>query len=802
MMLFSVMSASRPLQKAYKLVGKKLEHDAYPMVKNFTSASQEVKNLKDLFGVVKAAADTGACLLKGKLHRDLKNESRAGATSSSDATEWVCLDIDGIGATDIDSFLKLIGLDDIQYVLQWSSSQGLTDNLLHAHVFMLLDTPRAPAELKLWLMGLNFMLPETSFKLTRTNCALHWPLDITVGQNDKLLYVAPPKLGAGITDPFAGKDRISLVADKWHKKTHIAFPSLQHRAVYETRAKELLSKFRDAAGMPKNKKLALNTSGAVEYLANPDHATVTSIKHERGFVYFNLNGGDSWGYFHPEGHPQYISNFKGEPKYKTSELLPEYWASAQMEADKLSVDASSDERKYFVFRDKRKQRFYEAVYDPKPKALGVSKFDLQPVNNEKAARDFLEEHHVQAPTTIPECETIWDPHMPAETIIKDRAAGYLLNTYFDTPAFAKAKKMAPGSCSLKDFSNIADLISWVIGGDADLYDDMINWLSDIAHSFMPTQAAWLLHGTQGTGKGQFYEHILKGLFGSACVSIGMNDLESAFNSFIEAGTVLVFLDEVDLSSKQTEASCVRKMKRYITESSIRVNRKYEQEHFVHSRMNFILASNELDAWLINNNDRRYHIGVQQEKPWYDRDRAKIAPVLDKIDKELPAFTRYLLDYPCDHSRAGTPRETDAKKLMQDLSDSSARQLSIAIQTGDLAYLVDLLPDNVNGLSPLQATSAAPFLAIMKQIIGAPGSKPAVGISRDECMAVFDYCDSGKTIKMGRTRFTQYVKRLGMTMYPKAVKRGDHYVCGNRVKWRYDPQELTEWQKQVKAGWLG
>jgi hypothetical protein len=42
------------------------------------------------------------------------------------------------------------------------------------------------------------------------------------------------------------------------------------------------------------------------------------MKMERGFVYFNLNGGDSWAYYHPIDNPTFIRNFKGEPMYRTA----------------------------------------------------------------------------------------------------------------------------------------------------------------------------------------------------------------------------------------------------------------------------------------------------------------------------------------------------------------------------------------------------------------------------------------------------------------------------------------------------
>jgi hypothetical protein len=59
--------------------------------------------------------------------------------------------------------------------------------------------------------------------------------------------------------------------------------------------------------------------------ANPEPATVTGVRRARGFVYLNLNGGDSWGYYFPESNAEIVRSFKGDPPVRLSDIAPGLW---------------------------------------------------------------------------------------------------------------------------------------------------------------------------------------------------------------------------------------------------------------------------------------------------------------------------------------------------------------------------------------------------------------------------------------------------------------------------------------------
>jgi hypothetical protein len=88
-------------------------------------------------------------------------------------------------------------------------------------------------------------------------------------------------------------------------------------------------------------------------MLKPDSAVITEMKAERGFVYFNLNGGDSWAYYHPESNPDYIYNFKGEPSYllknKVSIIIDGAFALRSQRKQLIDV-AKKQSVKYYILQ--------------------------------------------------------------------------------------------------------------------------------------------------------------------------------------------------------------------------------------------------------------------------------------------------------------------------------------------------------------------------------------------------------------------------------------------------------------------
>ncbi len=212
-----------PLTKTFT-VGKDggITTKSYPMVKNLTSYSEQIDSMNDFYDAIVRHTEKGHCLLKGKLDRPLINESRAGHTDAHTETLWVVLDNDHLHNLSPQQLMDLIGLD-VDYVVQYSASAGIISGKNGYHIFFRLKTAASPEQLKLLLKHWNLNIPEIRkhISLSRTKQALLWPLDITVCQNDKLIFIAPPNCGPGITSVLtqpritfvSGASRSALIGD-------------------------------------------------------------------------------------------------------------------------------------------------------------------------------------------------------------------------------------------------------------------------------------------------------------------------------------------------------------------------------------------------------------------------------------------------------------------------------------------------------------------------------------------------------------------------------------------------------------
>ena len=92
-MEITFLKASMPLQKKFDEAGK----HSYPQAHKFTSIPfPDIATIQDFHYCVQTQAEQGHCLLKGKLTKELNNESRAGSTDRDEYTQWICLDADGL----------------------------------------------------------------------------------------------------------------------------------------------------------------------------------------------------------------------------------------------------------------------------------------------------------------------------------------------------------------------------------------------------------------------------------------------------------------------------------------------------------------------------------------------------------------------------------------------------------------------------------------------------------------------------------------------------------------------------------
>lgn len=767
--------ADRPITKRLELTAKnEIKKTSYPLIADFTSKEYPNSNLHDLYNLLTIHAEAGDVLLKGVLTRPLVRESRAGSTDRDTPTDWICLDLDGVtGYTTVDDFLKSISCHDVSYILQWSSSMGVGEATgLRCHIFMELERETSPALLKQWLIGLNLNTQTLAnqLDLTKTYNALTWPLDITTCQNDKLLFIADPEL-VNLPDPLAGEPRIQL-----HERRHSTLSLPQHvlpkealRTITEAKIAELRAKYH----LPKRKKIKYSYTAGVEVMDKPDAVTITGMKQERGYVYFNFNGGDSWGYYHPEEDPRFIHNFKGEPVYRTEELLPDYWSELQHKADACTPDKAG--MVYLAFREFRTGNYYNGIYD-----TATGELNLAMAKNTTQLDHFMKQNGQPSQKTITDWELTFDPH--DEQIVdaeKKKVNIYKPSVYMNKRTTLPPCTSLPPVCK--------KVIHHVLGGDLETVDHFINWLACIVQYKTCTGTAWVLQGTQGTGKGVLFHQIIAPMMGEQnVVAKRMEELESEFTGYME-NKFVVFIDEMEKGGSLYHSKVTAKLKNLIVEPYISVRKMYTPAYMAPNFANMIFASNKTDPVEVMPDDRRFNVGA------YQKQKIQITTEeIEEIGNEIPFLTSYLLNYQCSATRGRTPLVNEARTALIDISRSSIDVTADALVRGDFVALWELLPDKkpVLGITPM-AANYEQFRALLIDLLTTPRS----AISRDELFIIFDWCVGNMPKSPGK--LTALLKHHELIIVPTWCQ--GRAVRGVNISWVIDETWRIERLREIAEG---
>lgn len=750
------LEAATLLTKSFTHTTQGIEKTPYPFTWEFTSHIKSVLTLQVFEQELRTHAARGHCLLKGLIGKPLVKESRAGSTNTTDLTEWICLDFDDVpGLASIGDAMKLLGLDHVSHLVQYSASAGIENQNLRAHVFLLLDKPTSAPLLKQWLIHLNHSISvlRDAMTLTKTNNAIRWPLDISACQNDKLLYIAPPVL-TSIADPFRGKQRITLVKRKVERLSITGtFSAEKNKELTHKRIAEL----RDAQGLPK-RKFTYKLHGSVEILAKPDAATITEMKEERGFVYFNLNGGDSWAYYHPQNNPDFIFNFKGEPAYLTKELLPEYWEELTQNAGRPNPSGVT----FLAFCDRSTSTYWRGSYDAQADHLELFK-----ATTETQVRHFAKQHGLPLGDFIPEWDLVFNP----KDSIRVDWQHQVINTFAPTQYMKNLGRKQPKAIP----STIFRVIDHALGNDPDIFEHFINWLAFIAQEREMTGTAWVLHGCEGTGKGIIATKMLRPLFGQEQVSIRrMEELNEHYNAFMR-NSLIVVMDEVQTSALGNEGAVMAKLRSFITDTPVPIREMRAVATACPNFSNWIFNSNKPDPVSIPKGDRRFNVAK------YQTQRLVISPQeVDGIEKELQTFFDYLIFYPCDHAKARQVLDTADRQTMISISESSVDAVSSALLEGRFDFLIDQLPASTQYLDDFQTRSKLEnFKHTLRALIQRTDAKSRkCNISREELRVIFEYVSG--SMPTTPNKFTSLLKHHRIHITKVWI---DRTTAGIQVLWQ-------------------
>lgn len=777
-MLLTFLEADVPLSKSYALDSAgRLSKTSYPHAWQFTSHAVEVEGLAGMAEAMIHHADLGHCLLKGNTLRQLIAESRAGSTDSNLPTLWGCADLDRLpGLRAPGELLDALEIGDPSFVCQFSSAFGIeTDRGLTAHLMLLFKEPQLPSALKLWLMWKNLTVPmlRAQLQLTKTNTALSWPLDITTCQNDKLLYIAPPQLGPGIEAPDVPRiefvERSAQFMDLGLSRMP---PAAQIKQLMETRINEL----REEAGLGARKfAYKVDKTTGIEVMSKADAATMTGLKRDRGFVYFNLNNGDSWGYYHPEERPEVIRNFKGEPDYLTSELLPDYWATVQRERKDTAyaeathrkeaiedIQQGTGDKRILVFRDFETGTYWNGEWDGEELVIAQAKSETQ-------IQHWLKAKGLPEIDFIPIWNLVFDPHSDVRVDFAKRRVNMWAPTPFMRPLDAKPTGAF--------FPVISKLIEHAVG-TGKTATHFLNWLAFAFQYRKPALTAWVLHGVQGTGKGLLVYKVLAPLFGMRHVVIKrMEELEDQFNGYLESALIVV-VDEAQISDSKKSRMIMANLKNQITEPMLSVRKMRTESRLVPNYTCWLFLSNMPDPVMIDASDRRFNVGTFQREMLTITDEE-----IAFIDLELPVFAAYLQHYPVDQVAVRTVMQSEERDRIIATSRTSAELVAEALTKGMLDVFWEELPSGATDLLPIyQQMLITEYTNIVHAALNGK-----TRFSRDELRVLFEYLcgDMPRT----PTKFTQLLRHRNIHLKMMRIE-GKPPVRGLEVEWHVDEEWLA------------
>ena len=812
-----------PLSKHYsKVSGFK----PYPHVKAVTShkynLSVDADGLQTFENLIREHGAKGHCLLKGNLKRDLVDESRAGQTNRAELTNLLVLDIDGIrlpkavntgdklSSTDV-TFLANqivaelpIELRDISYVAQASARLGLKGDKISMHIFMLLSVAMPAKSVKLWLQDCNFESDVFSeqMELSVNGQSLKYPLDTSVADNSKIIFVSPPSFESTRLDPFDSDDDRIVKVDRGQPTLDLAslMSDISPQRCHE-KAQKHKDTLRDAAGFSKRQtkiRVATIDNQTEEVLSNPDKMAI-AIVDETSFPYIrcNINGGDSGAYYFNMSKPTYMYNFKDEPLFEIEKADKDFYVSI-FERYEERLEEVGHAIKPIVLRDYSTDTFFNGVYDPNTKQF-TKEYPLTPVSKMNI-EDFFMNHGKVPPDFIPDGRVIFDPTSNEEAINFNKVP-YYVNTYQrsdyvrnaqtpQTPLEIGHGQRIQDTCPL-----IHTIIYHILGNGDEEYERFINWLAYIYQTRKKTGVSWVLTGTQGTGKGIFYSKILRGLFGTPHVPMKfLQSMEEQFNLYMRDSLFLV-VDEFHMASASSSAGKMAdKLKNQITEPTITIRGMRSNQVEVESYTNYLFLTNRVDAVNIETGDRRYNIAPKQEEKLLDKFPG-IAKQLDsgKLEKELYEFAGLMQTYKVDAHLAKTAINNLAKEQMRNVSMSVFEEFCQALKEGKLSYFTDIL--DINTATVLHSNEIEAAQRLVKSWI-ATATDPFAVIPMEHLRTVF-HVQTEQNPRLSQREFTKRMSRNGIETErkrPFGSGKETNQIRGVVTTWQSNDLELKRLQE--------
>ena len=772
-MQLTFLQAAVPLTKKYiKRTDGGYDKTSYPLVSKVTSHTEEVTTLDDFAAALRIHGEKSHCLHTGSVRVPLVEESRKGAHDKDEKREWIVLDLDGI---DYPSVEKLVNdlpsqFHDVSYIAQHSPSSGLKPGL-NMHLFFLLDRPEDMNIVSDTIRHLNFGTEQLRNKVTLTtsNKILSLPLDWVANKNGRVVYISPPEC-IGFDDPVT--ERIEVVKKTYDKLRYNFYAVTPDEMKTQNRA--LIDELRAAQGLPKlrGEIYTMGKHGEILRRRHTDRGRIHDVEADSDTIMrCNIDGGDSHAYFYYTKYPKLIRNHKGEPAIHMEAFDPDYYEKVAMPAARALWEKDNQP---YVFRNYHDDKYYVGI------RVGET-VTQQPavIGSEAKIEDFYLQHGgLGVPDPIESWSKEFNPTLGSQWNPDDK----IFNTWRQSDYMKNAvyRSLPP--------TVITKVITHALGG-AEEYNHFINWLAYIYQKRTKSGTAWVLHGTQGTGKGLLVDQVLRPIFGKEyVVKQQARNLKAEFNAWMEEA-IIVNLDEFDLDDAGNDKGGVKQaLKMWITDDYIPLRAMRTDSRQVVNYANFILTTNAKSAMSIDEGDRRFNFGVQQNT------RLDITPEeVEGIKFELQEFANYLSAYDVNAMQAHTCLNNEAKQQAMALSKNSVVEFADAIMNGDLQYFVDGSHEH---LSQHEASLMGYYKdALSNWINDVKNDRESYIPASDMILAYKVICSTNKDLKL--VTFKSAMRHKGNPAKRLRTPDGKR-VDGWKIKWDIDEETLRNIGGHLKA----
>jgi hypothetical protein len=769
-----------PLCKIFTQVGDQIEKQSYPNVFEVNSFSLPVTTPAEMHMALVANANRGHCLLKGPLKKQLRGESRAGQTHLTAETQYLCLDIDGLnGVNSPEDFVTRVlpaEFQSVSYVAQLSSSAGMGAlDGFHGHLFFMLSQPITPDMAKAWIKQLNLdnELLNKNLELSRNNIVLKWKLDVSVNQNDKLIYIADPVCN-GFEDPLAG-NRIRLVAKD--RNTVQLNTSTLNAGQQAEREMAKINELRKELGLPK-KQAKYREAGGVSYLVNPDPMVMCAQPFtQRGFTYTPINPDNLTKYWHPIDDPTFIFSFGGEPPMLTADVFPEYWAGVKSQARTRARTAptsfeTGEENQpltTLLFRSYEHDAYFEAHWNEHEIKT------MYALGSKDKVMDRYKELDQAPPEFIPSWHLAYDPQ-------NDQVA----NTTTRTLNRFRKSEFMQSAAKLHEVPDVPPTINWILqsafAADAESIEHFLNWLAVKFQTRKKCGTAWVLQGTFGTGKGILYHQIIKPLMGDENATMrNVEHIIEQFNGYLET-SLIVAVDEIVMNDHSAATSqALEKIKSWITEPTITIREMRRNQREAKSYCDFIFFSNDPAPIRISSGDRRFNVSPRQEHSirheWIQAEHG------EQLKDELHSFANYLMTREACPQKASTVLYNAARAASIENTKTALELFGDALKGGNLEYFVSEILRDQEDSQPILLAGAKTVLTTWARRIRS-GAALADKVTTEELRKVYSYL-TGQS-HHSKIKFAKMLSHQGITNH--AIRVEDARVArGIEVSWQ--PNDL-------------